>query len=136
MRTNLLNRPVLGFLLLILFTVTACKQDGTVSSGTKDTDQTELNNRRAEIQKLADDIRCDNESDWAIAPIGSKACGGPIGYVAYSLKTNTDLFLKKIEEYTQLQKAFNVKWNQISDCSLVLPPKGVQCDQAKAKLVY
>jgi hypothetical protein len=35
---------------------------------------------------------------------GSKACGGPTGFVAYSLKLNTTEFLDKVKKYTNYQK--------------------------------
>jgi hypothetical protein len=41
--------------------------------------------------------------------IGSKACGGPTGFVAYSLKLNTTEFLDKVKKYTIIKK-FNTKW--------------------------
>jgi hypothetical protein len=43
--------------------------------------------------------------------IGSKACGGPTGFIAYSLKLNTTDFLDKVEKYTNSQKRFNNKWD-------------------------
>jgi hypothetical protein len=41
--------------------------------------------------------------------IGSKACGGPTGFVAYSLKLNTTEFLDKVK-YTNYQKNSITKW--------------------------
>lgn len=31
---------------------------------------------------------CTNPAEWAFTPIGSKACGGPKLFIAYSLKIN------------------------------------------------
>jgi hypothetical protein len=36
--------------------------------------------------------------------IGSKACGGPTGFVAYSLKLNTTEFLDKVKKIHNYQK--------------------------------
>jgi hypothetical protein len=54
--------------------------------------------------------------DWAFfTSIGSKACGGPTGFVA-SLKLNTE-FLDKVEKYTNYQK-IQYEMGVISTCDV------------------
>jgi hypothetical protein len=55
-------------------------------------------------------VNNENPADWNFTPIGSKACGGPTGFIAYSLKLNTTDFLDKVEKYTP-KKEFNNKWD-------------------------
>ena len=77
-----------------------------------------------------------NASDWTFTAYGSKACGGPQGYIAYSTQIDTVAFLQKIEEYTNLEKAYNIKWGIVSTCDLPKQPKGVACENGYPILKY
>ncbi|SDS50525.1 hypothetical protein SAMN05216503_3276 [Polaribacter sp. KT25b] len=89
-----------------------------------------------EIQNLSYSISCSDAADWNFVAYGSKACGGPKGYIAYSSKIDTTAFLQKIETYTQTEKDFNIKWGVISDCSITNPPTSVECQNGFPKLIY
>lgn len=89
-----------------------------------------------EISDLATSVRCEDSSLWTYAAYGSKACGGPVGYIAYSTQIDTNDFLQKIEDHVALQKAFNEKWQIGSDCSLPSQPTGVICEDGEAILIY
>lgn len=119
---------------LMIFSFAGCKLENV--AGTKDDEQQELYRLRIEIDKLSEQVNCDNAADWKFTAIGSKACGGPIGYVAYSNKIDEALFLKKVALYTEKQKAFNVKWDIASDCMFMVPPKSIDCVSGKPKFVY
>ncbi|MFK8059171.1 MAG: hypothetical protein AB8B78_03675 [Polaribacter sp.] len=80
-----------------------------------------------EIYNLAYSVTCTNSSDWLISPFGSKACGGPQGYIPYSKNIDTVAFLNKIKVYSDAEKEYNIKWGVISDCSIIPPPKGIEC---------
>lgn len=130
-------RPCLfKFLLFALLVVSfaGCEEKGLHNS--KEEDALEIANLRTEIDKLSEQIVCENSVDWKFVAIGDKACGGPLGYVAYSTKIDEAMFLKKVALYAQLQKAFNVKWGVVSDCMFMTPPKSVECVNGKPKLVY
>lgn len=79
---------------------------------------------------------CTNPAEWTFTAIGSKACGGPTGYIAYSLKINVPEFLKKVENYTNAQNEYNKKWGIISTCEIMNPPSGVDCVNGKPTLIY
>lgn len=79
---------------------------------------------------------CTNSAEWSFTAIGSKACGGPTAYIAYSLKINTSEFLKKVENYTNTQEAYNKKWNVVSTCEMMMPPNAVDCVDGKPALIY
>ncbi|MES2650297.1 MAG: hypothetical protein V4663_01085 [Bacteroidota bacterium] len=119
---------------LLVFSFAGCKLDDV--SDTKDHELQELSSLKIEIDKLSEQVNCDNAADWKFTAIGAKACGGPTGYVAYSNKIDEVLFLKKVALYTEKQKAFNVKWNIASDCSLPTLPKSIDCISGKPKFVY
>ncbi|GAB4234587.1 MAG: hypothetical protein Tsb0034_08320 [Ekhidna sp.] len=89
-----------------------------------------------EINALATSVPCEDESLWRFVEYGSKSCGGPIGYIAYSTQINTAQFLSLIERHQRKQQAFNVKWNVTSDCKLELPPSSITCSDGKPVLEY
>lgn len=80
-----------------------------------------------EIYALAYSQPCSNSEDWTYTAYGAKACGGPQGYIPYSKKIDTVAFLQKVENYTQTEKSFNIKWVVVSDCALVNPPNSIEC---------
>lgn len=97
-------------------------------------EQAQLDKLKASIESEAFGEKCTNASEWTFAPMGAKACGGPQQYIAYPKKIETS-FLPRIEEYTQKVKAFNEKYNIVSDCMMVMPPTSVKCINGKAQLI-
>jgi len=123
------------YILFIILNIFSCK-DSSILATTKDDDAKELKALLNEIEKMSDGITCANASDWRIVPIGSKPCGGATHFVLYSVKIDTSLFLQKVENYTQKQKAFNIKYQMSSDCSTIIAPKSVECVNEKPALIY
>lgn len=89
-----------------------------------------------EIYQLSISVSCTDENDWAYTAYGSKACGGPQGYIAYSNKIDTDAFLQKVNAYSDLEHEYNVKWSIISTCDLPSMPSGIKCENGLPILVY
>ena len=89
-----------------------------------------------EIENLVAQHTCVDASEWRFIKYGSKACGGPSGFIAYPLNMDTANFLKKIETYTVAEQNFNQKWNITGDCSFPPLPIGVKCDHGKPVLFY
>lgn len=118
--------------LLIILNLSCVKGDVFLRSQ----DEQNLETLWKEIQKLVSAEDCKEASDLRFTAYGHKACGGPVGYIAYSSEINTRLFLKKIEEHRQAQEAFNARWDILSNCSLPTEPRGVRCENGKAVLVY
>lgn len=79
-----------------------------------------------EFESMAN-IACKDSSEWTYTAYGSKACGGPQGYIAYPTSINVTAFLAKVTLYTQLEDAYNIKWGIISTCDLPQEPKTVDC---------
>ena len=102
----------------------------------KEQESQNLNQMLSEIQTIANSKTCNNSSEWTFVSYGSKACGGPVGYIAYATIIDTDDFLKKIEEHRAAQKEFNKKWGIISDCSLPSQPSAVICENGKPVFRY
>lgn len=89
-----------------------------------------------EIVSLAESEICTNPSDWDFVGLGSKPCGGPWEYIAYSKKINVKNFLEKVQQYNDLQREDNIRNNRFSNCLFVGPPSGITCEGGKAILIY
>jgi hypothetical protein len=89
-----------------------------------------------EIYNIAYSNKCSNSSDWSFIAYGSKACGGPQGFIPYHNTIDADSFLEKVKNYSNTEKAFNIKWNIVSDCAVSIPPKSVDCQNGLPVLKY
>ncbi|KQM78564.1 hypothetical protein ASE74_13770 [Pedobacter sp. Leaf216] len=128
-----MKRPLVILTFIALIMVLACKKhDETLQNAT----QVGLDNLYNDIQKMANQYSCQNAGEWKFIAIGSKPCGGASGYIAYSVKIDESSFLKKVEQFTQLQAEYNKKNGMYSDCSLVIQPKSVICENGKPKFTY
>ena len=90
----------------------------------------------ADIKDLAFSQECEDATKWTFTSYGSKVCGGPVGYIAYSTSIDKTLFLDKIAEHRIAQDQFNGKWGIISDCSIPQKPEDVVCEDGEAVFVY
>lgn len=96
-----------------------------------------LNETLEEIFELANSVPCTDSSNWDYTAYGAKACGGPQGYLAYSKQMNDVIaFLKKVDEYSKAEKAFNMKWGVASTCDLILAPSSVECENGVPVFKY
>ncbi|MFY7670647.1 hypothetical protein ACOSP6_06120 [Tenacibaculum sp. MEBiC06402] len=89
-----------------------------------------------EIYNLANSVDCTDANNWLITQYGSKACGGPQGYIAYPNSIDVNLFLEKVSNYTQKEHEYNIKWSIVSTCDVVAQPNGVDCENGKPVLTY
>lgn len=120
-------------ILTISLTLLSCNNDNV---STKDQEAENLKKMRTEIFLLSASKQCEDPADWDFTAIGSNACGGPTGFIAFSLKLNTTAFLEKVKKYTNSQKEFNIKWEIISTCDLPPFPSSIRCVDGKAQLIY
>ncbi|WP_294222316.1 hypothetical protein [uncultured Chryseobacterium sp.] len=97
-------------------------------------EQAQLDQLKASIESEAAKEKCTNASEWAFAPMGAKACGGPQLYIAYPKKMEAEI-LSRIDDYTEKVKAFNQKYGVISDCMMINPPTAIKCISGKAELI-
>lgn len=97
-------------------------------------EQAQLDQLRASIESEVTKEKCTGASEWAFAPMGAKACGGPQLYIAYPKKMETAI-LERISDYTEKVKTFNQKYGVISDCMMVNEPTGIKCVNGKAELI-
>ena len=111
----------------------SCKQDDEIN---QEQEAETLNQMFSEIENLASNVSCDDSAEWTFTNFGSKPCGGPVGFIAYSTNIDIDLFLESIEEHRIKQNEFNKKWGLISDCSIPRQPIGVICEDGHPVLEY
>lgn len=119
------------FALLLFFGLSACTKEAS-----KEAAEAELKVLMDEIDLQVASTPCTDAGQWRFTPIGAKPCGGPAGYKAYSSQMDTTAFLNKVKRYTEKNLAYNKEWNLFSDCALTPKPKGVQCVEGKAALLY
>ena len=89
-----------------------------------------------EIYTLSNSISCTNDNDWSYTAYGSKACGGPQGYIAYSNKIDVNNFLQKIEVYTKTEDEYNKRYGIISTCDVPSQPTSIVCENGRPVLKY
>lgn len=98
-------------------------------------DQARLDKIKTAIEEEIAKEECKEAADWTFSPIGSKACGGPVSYIAYPKKIESSV-LPKIQKYTSAMSEYNKKYNITSDCMIPTEPTSVKCENGKAVLVY
>ena len=81
-----------------------------------------------ELSTYASDLSCTTSSQCQIQPVWAKACGGPTSFLRFSTK-NVDaaLVTTKIQYITDFEKAFNTRYNIVSDCSMMQAPAPMAC---------
>ncbi|WP_229210701.1 hypothetical protein [Duganella sp. CF517] len=79
------------------------------------------------IQAANADTSCDTQSQCHTIGFGSKACGGPERYLAWSSKNSDGAALKAlIEQHAAARRADDQREQMMSTCSLVSDP-GASC---------
>ncbi|WP_282628701.1 hypothetical protein [Empedobacter sedimenti] len=118
----------MGKFLLITFAffgvLFSCNND---DDNTQNNEKHQLENMLKEITTLSLSEQCTDASKWRFVEIGAKSCGGPSGFIAYSINIDTTQFLKKVANYTKAQDDYNKKWGSVGDCSIIKPPKKINC---------
>lgn len=113
------------FLLLIVFSFFLSGCDAL--SGQNNITLAELDNQLKDIRNFVNEGKCSQTGECKYIAVGSKACGGPMGYIVYSTNVNVDVLKKMVDKYTADQRTYNIQNNVISDCSLANPPEKVDC---------
>lgn len=136
-------------LVFIFITANSCKSANSQDDSTlpkdiaerpadensKKYDQALLDEMRTEIESVIAKEKCSKSSEWTFEAMGSKACGGPVKYIAYPKKIK-DVVTPKISNYTQKMSDFNKKYDIVSDCMMIVEPTGVRCESGNAVFIY
>ncbi|NPD44134.1 MULTISPECIES: hypothetical protein [unclassified Lentimicrobium] len=89
-----------------------------------------------EISSISASVSCTNSEDWKLVAYGQKACGGPVGFMAYHQKIDENAFLSKVKFYTHQQDLYNIKWGIISDCTIPPEPSDIICEDGLPVFLY
>ncbi|MEP0263404.1 hypothetical protein [Dokdonia sp.] len=89
----------------------------------------------AEIVALANEP-CTDADVWDYTAYGSKACGGPQGYIAYPTTIDVDAFLILVESYTTEEAVYNANYGIVSTCDVPAEPIDIICENEEPVLIY
>ena len=110
-------------LLALSFIVSGCD----VLNGHNTVTLEQLETQLKDIRNFVSEGDCSQAGECAYLAIGSKACGGPMGYIVFSNNIDIAALKKLVDKYTADQKTYNIENNVISDCSLANPPEKIGC---------
>lgn len=89
---------------------------------------------RARIQSLVGTPSCAGDAECRSIPLGAKACGGPEGYLAWSVKATKESELAALaERYKAERQAENQASGMMSDCRF-MPDPGAVCRAGTCQL--
>ena len=133
--TDLKKIAAMKYLSIILLTFLAfgCQ---SVDSESPVVYPSEMQEVYKEIITISESQKCSDSEEWLFTAYGSKACGGPIGYIVYSKKIDQNYFLGLVDRFTKLQAEYNRKTGAVSDCALAVRPARITCENGKPKFIY
>jgi hypothetical protein len=109
--------------LVVVGVVIAC---GGSESATEDIEASLLE-LAAQIDQIIGEATCDLTNQCRVIPVGSKPCGGPWSYRAYStVDTDVSALETTVTRFSSLQAELNQRTGADSDCMLVTEP-AVRC---------
>ncbi len=112
-----LNLEKFVFVFMLLIFVSCDSQDK------QDDDFAKLADMKQTILIVAGSASGNDSTDCRYVGLGSKACGGPVEYLVYSIvDTDTLLLLELVENYNKFEDELNRKYGIASDCSIPSPP--------------
>lgn len=91
----------------------------------------QLDRQLAEIQTLINEGNCSNSSQCKFIPYGSKACGGPQGYLIFSSGVDEEKLKSLVEKYNKAEATYNKENNIMSDCSIPPEPQELACEDGQ-----
>ena len=122
-----------AFVLLLLFVVStaSCQNTDDVQSVTLQ----DLELQFEAIQELVRQSNCSENSQCSYLAYGSKACGGPQGYLVFSSDIDVNKLEVMVTKYSEDENTYNNQNGIISDCSFPLPPENLTCKDGKCVIL-
>jgi len=105
------------------------------ATSNQNVNQDEIAKRYDELRKIAAaDLSCAAVSDCEAVALGSKACGGPSGYLVASARNSSfDQILELAEDLAALESQYNIDNQVMSNCMFEMPPD-LECAAAACKV--
>ena len=94
-----------------------------------------LEKQLVEINNFIATATCSNEGECRYIAYGSKACGGPQGYLLYPKGVDEEKLKKMIADYSKNEDTYNKLNEIISDCSLPNPPAKIGCEDGNCIVI-
>ena len=110
------------FAIVLLLQSFQCEDDNSPS-----VTREELDVKKIEIQDYIATFPCDEAIGCNFIAFGSKPCGGPWGYLAFSNAVDLEFLTSEILEYNEMENEYNLETGAVSDCMAALPPNEVGC---------
>lgn len=117
------------FIILLILTLVFAGCDEVKSD--QELTRLELEEQLQDIYAFIDNGDCSTGSECYFMPYGSKACGGPKGYLLFSSETDVPTLHKMVEKHRKAEAAYNEQNRIISDCSIPVPPEKLACEDGK-----
>ncbi|TVZ26170.1 hypothetical protein JM83_1123 [Gillisia sp. Hel_I_86] len=83
------------------------------------------------LQAFVDQSNCTQNSQCSYIAYGTKACGGPKGYLVFSTNVDMDQLKVMVAKYSKAEATYNKQNGIISDCSIPAPPQSIKCSDGK-----
>ncbi len=119
--------------LLSALLVAACQAQTTSITTAADSPAAEAALRQ-QISAEVGSAACSSSADCRTLPMGSKACGGPASWLAWSARVSRGEELQRwSQDLAQSQRRRNMGQGRMSTCSVV-PDPGARCDAGRCVL--
>ncbi|WP_432672097.1 hypothetical protein [Flavobacterium sp. SM2513] len=113
------------FAVVLLFQSFQCDDDTQQPSQTFDL--VSLQNEKQLILDYIATFSCDENATCSSIAFGSKACGGPQEFLVFPSTIDLEYLTEKVNNYNALENSYNLTYNIVSDCMVVLPPENIDC---------
>lgn len=121
-KTHMSIRGAFTFL-IVTSSCAAPPPDRPANAPAETTSAEDLQNTRAEIDRLIGQARASTLSQCALVALGDRPCGGPRTYLAYSLaETDSAQLAEFVDLYTRLDRERNVEVGLVSSCEVLARP--------------
>ena len=83
--------------------------------------------KKTAIENYINSFTCSESLGCNYIAFGSKPCGGPRMYLAFSNTINLPQLQTMVTEYNEMDRLRNIQIGAISDCSVPSPPNEIGC---------
>lgn len=103
----------------------SCEQMATTED--QEITKEQLDQQLLAIEALIETGNCSENGECQFIPYGSKACGGPQGYLIFGSNIDKDELQNMVDRYTKAEATYNEQKGIMSDCSLPPEPQNLGC---------
>ncbi|HSI70537.1 MAG TPA: hypothetical protein VK941_09910 [Gillisia sp.] len=115
------------FLSLSLFVGIFASCEQLAATEDQEITKEQLDQQLLAIEALIEAGGCSTAGECHFIPYGSKACGGPQGYLIFSSNVDRDELQNKVDIYTKAEATYNEQQGIMSDCSIPPEPQKLDC---------